>query len=59
MANPQVWRYQPFSWLLGGKPGASKAEDLFGQPHPDQDHEDAVVVYADADLFAVLPVSGP
>lgn len=45
--------------FLGGKPGAPKAEDLFGQPHPDQDPGDAVVVYADADLFAVLPVSGP
>lgn len=45
--------------FLGGKPGASKAEDLFGQPYPDQDHDDAVVVYADADLLAVLPASGP
>lgn len=45
--------------IVGGKPDALRAEDLFGHPHPDQDNEEAVVVYADADLCAAFLVSGP
>ena len=50
--------------IVGGQPDALKTEDLFGKPArfrrpPDQDHEDAVVVYDDSDMVAVLRVTGP
>lgn len=50
--------------IAAGKPDALKAEALFGKRasfrrQPDDDYENAVVVYDDSDMFAVLRVSGP
>ncbi|MDE0474853.1 MAG: hypothetical protein OXI50_09865, partial [Gammaproteobacteria bacterium] len=50
--------------LAGGKPAALKTESLFGKPARyrtdiHREYEHAVVVYEEADMAAVLPVSGP
>ena len=54
MDSPEVWRQPNY----GKKSDALKTKHLFGAsfPNPRQDY---VVVYEEADMVAVLPVSGP